>query len=83
MDYLITEINRFRCFRLFPVTEINRSPYRGGKVFGGGFRFDAYRVNCRFLNHINHFWIYDDDRRSCLACVNLAGLALPELEALR
>ena len=73
MDYLITEINRFRCFRLFLVTEINRSPYRGGKVFGGGFRFDAYRVNCRFLNHINHFWIYDDDRRSCLECVKLAG----------
>ena len=83
MDYLITEINRFRCFRLFPVTEINRSPYRGGKVFDGGFRFDAYRVNCRFLNHINHFWIYDDDRRSCLACVNLAGLALQKLGALR
>ena len=73
MDCQLTEINRFRCFRLFSVTEINRSPYRGGKVFGGGFRFDAYRVNCRFLNHINHFWIYDDDRRSCLECVKLAG----------
>ena len=39
MDYLITEINRFRCFRLFPVTEINRSPYRGGKVFGHFFGY--------------------------------------------
>ncbi len=60
MDCQLTEINRFRCFRLFPVTEINRSPYRGGKGFGGCFRFDAYRVNGRFLNHINHFWSYDD-----------------------
>lgn len=29
MDCQLTEINRFRCFRLFSVTEINRSPYRG------------------------------------------------------
>ena len=27
---LITEINRFPPFRLFPVTEINRPPYRRG-----------------------------------------------------
>ena len=39
MDCQLTEINRFRQFWLFPVTEINRSPFRGGRFsviyFGG------------------------------------------------
>ena len=39
MDCQLIEINRFRCFRLFSVTEINRSPYRGGKVFGHFFGY--------------------------------------------
>ena len=29
---VITEINRFPPFRLFPVTEINRPPYKRGWV---------------------------------------------------
>ena len=39
MDCQLTEINRFRLFRLLSVTEINRSPYRGGKVFGHFFGY--------------------------------------------
>ena len=34
----MTEIYRNCRFRLFPVTEINRSPYRGADVFGGYLR---------------------------------------------
>ena len=41
MDSELTEIDRNCRFRLFSVTEINRSPYRGGKFsdisFGEGF----------------------------------------------
>jgi len=35
MDDRMTEIYRNCCFRLFPVTEISRSPFRGADVFGG------------------------------------------------
>ena len=41
MAYPITEINRFRRFRLFPVTEIIPSPYRGEDIFGG-YLWDAF-----------------------------------------
>jgi hypothetical protein len=35
MAMLITEIDRNHRIRLFPVTEIHRSPYRGPVGFGG------------------------------------------------
>ena len=39
MAHQIAEINRFRCFRLFSVTEIILSPFRGrifsAVIFGG------------------------------------------------
>jgi hypothetical protein len=37
----VTEINRFGSFRLFSVTEIILSPYKGEDIFGGYFRFLA------------------------------------------
>lgn len=38
MERSMTEIDRNHRFRLFQVTEIIRSPYRGPVVFGGSVR---------------------------------------------
>lgn len=42
MDGRMTEIYRNCRFRLFPVTEIGRSPFRGADGFGLLFGFDGH-----------------------------------------